>query len=74
MSRGYLSSCLIHRGTAISFEQAIAGRVITGFGGAGMIALASLIITGKFAMRFTLMLPSANCDRLSLQMFRLLAR
>ena len=38
--------CLECRGTASTLDQAIAGRVVAGLGGAGMIALVSVIITG----------------------------
>lgn len=34
------------RGTATALDQAIAGRVVAGLGGAGMTALVSVIITG----------------------------
>ena len=34
------------RGTANALDQAIAGRVVAGLGGAGMTALVSVIITG----------------------------
>ena len=37
----------MYRGTAATLDQAIAGRVVAGLGGAGMIALISVIITGK---------------------------
>ena len=38
--------CLARRGTASTLNQAIVGRLVAGLGGAGMIALVSVIITG----------------------------
>lgn len=35
------------RGTAVSLEQAIIGRLLAGIGGSGIIAMVSVIITGK---------------------------
>ena len=37
----------MYRGTGMLLWHVIAGRVMTGLGGAGMVALISVIITGR---------------------------
>lgn len=37
----------LNRGTALSIWQAIVGRFVAGIGGSGMVALLSVMITGK---------------------------
>ena len=36
------------RATAFSLQQVILGRMVSGFGGAGMTAMVSVIITGRY--------------------------